>query len=165
MSPDLTAELAHLDSRIDRFSERVGAYTPEVQSAPFGKSFSPLKAVEHMYLVEKEYVGFVSKFRKEKYAGKVGKPNFFYRFVLKNMAKPSNHVAPTIKKFVPDSAMPLEEATQKWKEERAKLVQHLSEFGDNDVAMKHPFFGLLSPRDIFILMEKHQDYHDVRLPN
>jgi len=164
MSPDLTAEFAHLDSRLDRFVERVGQYSPEVQAAPFGKSYSPLKAIEHMYLVDKDYVDFLAKFQKEKYAGKVGKPNFFYRFVLKSMAKPSNQAAPTIKKFTPESAMSLEESTQKWKEERAKIVQHLSTFADNDVAMKHPFFGLLSPRDIFILVEKHQDYHDVRLP-
>ncbi len=164
MSPDLTAEFAHLDSRIDRFVERVGGYSPEIQAAPFGKSFSPLKAVEHMCLVDKGYVDLVAKFNKEKYAGKVGKPNFFYRFVVKSMTKPSNQAAPTIKKFSPESAMPLEESTLKWKEQRAKIVQHLSQFGDNDVAMKHPFFGLMSPRDIFILIEKHQDYHDVRLP-
>ncbi|MEI8282644.1 MAG: hypothetical protein WCG75_09595 [Armatimonadota bacterium] len=165
MSPDLTAEFAHLDSRLDRFVERVGAYSPEVQAAPFGKSYSPLKAVEHMYLVDKGYVGFVAKFNKGKFAGKEGKPNFFYRFVLKSMTKPSNQAAPTIKKFSPESAMSLEESTRNWKEERAKFVQYLSGFGDSEVAMKHPFFGLLSPRDIFILLEKHQDYHDVRLPN
>ena len=117
-----------------------------------------------MYLVEKDYVNFMSKFQNEKYAGKVGSPNFIYRVVLKSMAKPSNHVAPTVKKFSPESAMPLEESTRKWKEERAKIVQHLNSFGDNDVALKHPLFGRLSPRDIFILIEKHQDYHDVRLP-
>lgn len=165
MSPDLTAEFAHLDTRTDAFVERVRSYPPEVQTAPFGKSYSPLKAVEHMYLVEKSYVELTQKFNRAKYAGKKGKPGFFYGFVLKNMAKPSNFAAPTLKKFVPESAMALEDAAAQWREERAKLVAHLAQFDDDAVALKHPFFGPLSPRDMFILAEKHQDYHGLRLPN
>ena len=81
------------------------------------------------------------------------------------MAKPSTVAAPALKKFEPGTTMPLEESGAKWRENRAKLVKHLSAFDDSEAAMKHPFFGLLSPRDLFILLEKHQDYHSVRLPN
>ena len=165
MSPDLTAEFAHLDARADGFVERVRSYPPEVQSAPVGKSYSPQKAVEHMYLVERSYGELAVKFDKAKFAGKKGKPGFFYRFVLKNMAKPSNTASPTLKKFEPQHTMPLEEAATKWREERAKLVAYLAGFGDDDAALKHPLFGPLSPRDMFILAEKHQDYHGLRLPN
>ena len=165
MSPDLTAEFAHLETRSEGFVQRVRSYPPEVQSAPVGKSYSPIKAVEHLYLVEKSYVELAAKFDKAKFAGTKGKPSFFYRFVLKNMAKPSNTASPTLKKFEPAQAMPLEEAATKWREERAKLVAYLAEFDDDDAALKHPLFGPLSPRDMFILTEKHQDYHGLRLPN
>ena len=164
MSPDLIAELEYLDKRLDTMVQRVGEYPSDVQLAPVGKSFAPLKVVEHMYLVEKAYVEFASKSTKAKLAGKTGKVNLVYGFVLKNMAKPSNSAAPTLRKFSPNNSMALETSAKRWREERAKLVQHLSDFGDNDAAIKHPIFGLMSPRDVFILLEKHQDYHDVRLP-
>ena len=164
MSPDLTAEYAHLDTRTDGFITRVRSFPPEVQTAPVGKSYSPLKVVEHMYLVERSYVELAEKFDRQKYACKKGNASFIYKFVLKNMAKPSNFAAPTLKKFVPQQAMPLDDSTAKWKAERAKLVAHLSQFNDDDAAINHPLFGLLSPREMFILEEKHQDYHGVRLP-
>lgn len=164
MSPDLTAEFEHLDRRLDHMVNRVGAYAPEVQSAPVGKSYSPLKAVEHMYLVERLYVDMMKKFDRAKYAGRMGSPWFTYNFVLKNMAKPSNTAAPTLKAFSPDGAMPLAESASLWREERKKMIDQLEPFDDNQAAIKHPFFGFLSPRDLFILLEKHQDYHDVRLP-
>ena len=164
MSPDLIAEFEHLDKRTDAILSRVGAMSPEAQATPFGKSYSPLRTIEHMYLVEKGYVDIAMKFDRAKFSGKKGKLTFMYKFVLKGMAKPSNIAAPTIKKFSPDSGMSLEESSRKWRENRMKLIQHLSGFGDDEAAMKHPLFGLMSPRDVFILLEKHQDYHDVRLP-
>ena len=145
--------------------DRVAAYAPEVQNAPVGKSYSPLKALEHMYLVDKDYVKLVGGFDKAKFAGKSGKPTFFYRFILKGMAKPASIAAPTIRKFSPDSAMSLDESAKKWREARAKLISHMGNFGDDEGAIKHPLFGLMSPRDFFIILEKHQDYHDVRLPS
>jgi hypothetical protein len=164
MSPDLTAEFQHLDTRTDAMVDRVRAYPPEVQNKPVDKSYSPLKAVEHMYLVERMYVDQIDKFDKAKYAGKVGKPWFTYHFVLKNMAKPANTASPTIKAFSPDGTMTLDESAANWREQRAKLITLLGDFDDNQAAIKHPFFGFLSPRDLFILLEKHTDYHEARLP-
>ena len=165
MSPDLAAEYEHLNTRVDVMIDRVKGYSPETQSAPVGKSYSPLKALEHMYLVDKDYVKLAGAFDKAKFVGKSGKPTFFYRFILRGMAKPASFAAPTIKKFSPDSAMPLDESAKKWREARAKLIAHMANFGDDEGAIKHPLFGLMSPRDFFILLEKHQDYHDVRLPS
>jgi hypothetical protein len=116
-------------------------------------------------LVEKEYVKMAEGTDRAKYAGKSGKPSFMYRFVLKGMAKPAAVAAPTLKKFSPESGISVEESAKQWREQRAMLVSHLSAFGDNDGAIKHPMFGLLSPRDMFIIQEKHQDYHDARLPS
>jgi hypothetical protein len=164
MSPDLAAEFKHLDTRLEAMIERIKEYSPEVQAAPVGKSYSPLKTLEHMFLVERDYAKMASAFDKIKFAGKTGKPSFMYRFVLKGMAKPANTAAPTIKKFSPDSSMSLEDSARQWRTERAKLVSHLSAFDDNVSAIKHPLFGHLSPRDVFIIQEKHQDYHEARLP-
>jgi hypothetical protein len=165
MSPDLAAEYEHLNTRVDGMIDRVAAYSPEVQAAPVGKSYSPLKAVEHMYLVDKDYVKLAEGFDKAKFAGRSGKPTFFYQFILRGMAKPANFAAPTLKKFSPESAVLLEESAKKWREARSKLIAHMGNFGDDEGAIKHPLFGLMSPRDFFILLEKHQDYHDVRLPS
>ncbi len=164
MSPDLAAEFEHLNSRVDAMIDRVATYAPDVQDAPVGKSYSPLRAIEHMYLVDKDYVKLVEGFDKAKFAGKGGKPTFFYRFILRGMAKPASFAAPTLKKFSPDNAMPLEDSAKKWREARAKLIAHMANFGDDEGAIKHALFGLMSPRDFFIILEKHQDYHDVRLP-
>ena len=117
-----------------------------------------------MFLVDRSYVEFAAKFDKTKSGGKPGKPSFIYRYVLRSLAKPSNFASPTLKRFEPENAMPLEEAANKWRDERAKLVAYLENFDDNEAALKHPFFGLLSPRDMFILSEKHLDYHGLRLP-
>lgn len=165
MSPDLAAEFEHLNTRVDAMIDRVTTYAPDVQDAPVGKSYSPLKAVEHMFLVDKDYVKLVEGFDKAKFAGKGGKPTLFYRFILRGMAKPASFAAPTLKKFSPDNAMPLEDSAKKWRDSRAKLIAHMANFSDDEGAIKHALFGLMSPRDFFILLEKHQDYHDVRLPS
>jgi hypothetical protein len=165
MSPDLIAEFEHLDTRTDIMVGRVRAMSEEVQQTPVGKSFSPLKALDHMAVLEASYVKYTQKSNPAKLKGRKGKPNFFYGLVLKSMRKPVGKTSPTPKMFMPHGGMSIDESEKLWKERRAKLVQLISPFGDDDAAMKHPFLGYLSPRDIFILLEKHQDYHDARLPS
>jgi len=145
--------------------EKIKELPSDAQRAPMGKSFSPMKALEHMALTEKTYATYAQKTDPAKLKGRKGKPNFLYGFILKAISKPANVASPTGGPFSPSGEMSIEDSAKAWREERAKLLEHLKQFDDNDACLKNPIMGYLSPRDLFVLMERHQDYHDARLPN
>lgn len=163
MSPDLTQEFEHLNTRLEQMVERVKQMPDDQQKRPVGKSFAPVLAVAHMAVTEDIYLGLIRKTKPERIAGKKGKPNFIYGLVIKNMLKPKGKTIPSPAPFIPKSDTDLEQAAADWRASRAEVIAYLAKFDDNEAAVKHPFMGLLSPRDLFILEEKHQDYHDARL--
>ena len=67
--------------------------------------------------------------------------------------------------LLPKNELEVEDSIAKWKSCRAQIIKYVQEFDDDAAAIKHPFFGLMSPYDLFLLLEKHQDYHDARLPS
>jgi hypothetical protein len=164
MSPTLQSKFQILNERSNKMVDRVRAYNPTLQNAPVGRSFSPVHALEHMAMTEKLYADLTTKTDLVSLEGKQGKPNFIFRFILKAMAKPAGRVSPTIKDFTPTGVIGLEESAKLWSERRNRVVEHLSRFQDDQAALKHPLFGMLSPNDVFNLLNKHQDYHDIRLP-
>lgn len=165
MSPSLAAEFDHLGTRLDQMIERIKALPSDVQRAPVGKSFSPIKALEHMAITEKSYVELAKKTVAAKLVNRKGKPNFLYGLTLKALSKPVEVSTPTPRMFMPSGEMSIEDSAKLWKEQRAMLLGHLKAYDDVDAAIRNPLFGYLSPRDLFVLMERHQDYHEARLPN
>jgi len=87
-----------------------------------------------------------------------GRGEFHLPIRAQEHGKAREHRLTTLKSSCPTTRFPRRGSDQ-MEGERAKLVAHLAQFSDDDAAIKHPFFGLLSPRDMFILEEKHQDYH------
>ncbi len=165
MSPSLTAEFEHLFTRMDEMVDKIKNLPSDTQRTPVGKSFSPEKALEHMGVLEKGYVDQIQKTSAAKLQNRQGKPNFFYPLVLKQMTKPAGTASPTPPVFQPKQGKSIEESAKFWKEQRTIIVDYLKRFDDNAAAVKSTFFGYLSPRDIYVLLERHQDYHDARLPN
>lgn len=165
MSPQLTAEFEYLTTRLEGMIEKVSNLPTDAQESPVGKSFSPVQAIEHMYVTEKSYTDYAKKTDQAKLKGRKGKPNFIYNFVLKGMNRPVGSNLPTPGMFQPKDGLSLEESSQKWRDERASLKEYLKKFNDNDACLKNPLMGWFSPRDLYVLMERHQDYHDARLPN
>lgn len=163
MSPSLTAEFEFLTTRLEQMVERVNELPSDAQRAPVGKSYAPVAAVEHMAVTEESYVNFAKKTDPNKLKGRKGKPNFLYNFILKAISKPATKTTPS--GFPPTGDVSLEDAAQRWREARATFMEHLKKFDDNDACLKNPIMGYLSPRDIYVLMERHQDYHDARIPN
>jgi hypothetical protein len=154
-----------LDGRMNAMIKRVQSLSPELQKQPVGKSFSPLEALEHMAITEQLYVDLAKKTDMGKMQGRNGKPNFFYRMVMKQMLAPKGKTASTIKELTPAPGVTLEGAAQKWRTNRAALKAHFASVGNDDAAaFKHSFFGYLSANDVFTLLGRHQDYHDARLP-
>lgn len=164
MSPSLLAEYEHLTTRLDQMVERIKQLPSDTQRTPVGKSFSPEKALEHMAVLEKSYVDLAAKTDREAMKGKKGKPNFIFPLVLKSMSKPASSASPTPRMFQPSGAMSIEESAKLWRERRMQLLEYLKQFDDDDACLKNPLMGRLSPRDLYVLLERHQDYHDARLP-
>lgn len=163
MGPELVEQLEHLNTRIDQMVERVRQMPSDQQRSPVGKSFAPLEAVEHMAVTEQIYLDIVKKTDPAKLKGRKGKPNFIYGKVLQALNKPANVASFSPKPFHPKEILSVDESAAKWKARRRQLLDYLRPFGDDDAAIKHPLFGFMSPYDMFILLEKHQDYHDARL--
>jgi hypothetical protein len=164
MSPALKARYDSLDHRLADFAAKVEGYPVDVQTAPVGKSFSPLEALEHMAKVDKGYVEQIEGSRNHKRIGTPAKPRILYGFVLNKMGTSVEKNAPVPKMFDPSGNVSPSQSTKEWKEARAKVRKRAEEFEDDQTCLVNLFFGTLSPRTLCDLLEKHQDYHDVRLP-
>lgn len=163
MGPELVEQLEYLNTRIDQMIERVREMPSDQQRMPVGKSFAPIQALEHMAVTEQIYIDIVKKTDPATLKGRKGKPNFLYGLVLKTLNKPAKVASFSPKPFLPKDDLSVDESAAKWKDLRGQLLDYLRPFGDDDAAIKHPLFGYMSPYDLFILLEKHQDYHDARL--
>ncbi len=163
MTPELTQQFENLGVRMEHMIDRVREMPTDQQRSPVGKSFSPLQAIEHMAKTEQIYVGFIDKTNAAAVAGKKSKPNFLFGQLLKQLGKPQTSTVPSPGPFQPKEELDLDESARRWKEAKEKIHEYVAKFEDDAAAIKHPFFGWLSPYDMFLMMEKHQDYHDSRL--
>lgn len=164
MSPQLKQKFAELDARLESMVNRVESMPEKVQTAPFGKSYSPKLTIEHMAKVDESYFTFIEKATLKPLPKQPSEPNFIYRFVLKKMQEPANKIAPVTKEMAAEGKLTVQESAEKWRSARKKIVAFLDKFEDTHPAIKHPLFGKMSPTAIYVLMEKHQGYHDIRMP-
>jgi hypothetical protein len=165
--PQLNSDAwSKLDDRMNGMIGKVESLSPDSQITPFGKSFSPIEAIEHLAMTERYYVKLIQQSDASKLSNRRGKPNFIYRLIIKQMAKPALVASPTIKDFTPGNNLTLESVVKNWRTTRNELRALVEPSKDHDAAiMKHPLMGFLSPYDIWFILEKHQDYHDIRLPS
>jgi hypothetical protein len=165
MSPELIEQFEYLNVRLDQMADRIRELPTDVQNQPVVASFSPRKALEHMAATDQMYLDVIKKTDASKLKGKRGKANFIFGKVLQKLNSPAGKNVPSLPMLLPKQELEVEESIAKWKSSRAQIIEHMNKFDDDDAAIKHPFFGLMSPYDLFLLLEKHQDYHDARLPS
>lgn len=143
---------------------RISSLSPELLTSPVGKSMPPESALEHMMITEGIYLKMINKEVGAKMAGKRPKVTFFYNFIMKAMEKPADQTAFMPKMFAPSGQVNLETAANQWRERRASLRAYLQHVNDDECCGGNLLEGRLSPVHVCELMNRHQDYHDARLP-
>lgn len=163
MTPQLKQRFAELDDRLEAMIKRVEAMPEEVQNTPVGKSYSPRAVLEHMLKVDEFYFPLMQKATEIPLKAESVRPNFLYRMVINAMKKPAEKALPVAKDMQPQG-LTVGESAEKWRAARKKLVAFLDKFDDEHAAFKHPLFGKMSPTAVYVILEQHQTYHDIRLP-
>jgi hypothetical protein len=164
MSPQLKARFAELDERLEAMVSRIEALPEEIQNSPVGKSFSPRAVLDHMLQVEMSYFPLMEKATQSPLRPESVRPNFIYKLVVRQMKMPAQKSIPVPKPMEP-KGLAVSESSTKWRAARKKLVAFLDKFEDDHPAFKHPLFGKMSPTAMYVILEQHQSYHELRLPS
>lgn len=126
-------------------------------------SFNSLETLAHLAHMEGLYILEIEKRPESKWAERSPKTNFFFRQACKTMAKARPIPAP--KSFHPTvSVETIEEGIELWEASANRIESLLADIPDSQTAMKHPFFGRMSRKDVLDLLTVHSDYHRQRLP-